>query len=512
MREERLFVAGRGRGWRDARRALARAFSLAPEPGARDLRTYHDTFDWRFYRAGLQLETSDARVALRDATTAEVLASGSWRGPAGVRYARDLVPPALRDRVAALAGPRALFEVARARVTVDEAAARDERGRQVARLRSETMIVRRSGAARTVRVLFVEIAKERTRLETRASIRRALGSAGYRPSSGSAYGRLLSAAGRRPDDDAPRPRVEISPQAPLGASMAAILRHLLDVMARNESGLVRDLDPEFLHDYRVALRRTRTALAEFRGVFTAEEARAFRSRFAALSGPTGRVRDVDVHLGRRAEYAAWVPAPFRKGFAPLFASLEREREARRAGLLTLLASPEYAALKRDWKRALAALASGSRAGVAAGEPALPAARAAVAKRYARLRAIAEALEDLDDAALHRARVQSKRLRYVLEFFTHPLGGAVLPAIAAVESLQDALGAYHDAGVFQSLLGEEAHRSSSISRDAVVHGAVIGALTARLDVRKAKARRRAVRRLDALVDRKGERMFRRLAES
>ena len=51
-----------------------------------------------------------------------------------------------------------------------------------------------------------------------------------------------------------------------------------------------------------------------------------------------------------------------------------------------------------------------------------------------------------------------------------------------------------------------------ARAAVAHGAVVGALTARLDVRRAKARRRAADRLAAMTDGKGERMFRRLLEA
>jgi CHAD domain-containing protein len=81
------------------------------------------------------------------------------------------------------------------------------------------------------------------------------------------------------------------------------------------------------------LRRTRTGLAEFKGVFVAGEARSFRARFAALSAPSGRVRDLDVHLGRHAEYAGWIPEAFRAGLAPVMASLTREREVRRAELL-----------------------------------------------------------------------------------------------------------------------------------------------------------------------------------
>ena len=448
-------------------------------------------------------------VSLRDSATAEVIAEGKWPTPATARFARDLDPPALRDRVAAVTEPRVLLEVVRARVVVHEALVRDARGRVVARIRSEAATVRREGKPRTSRVVVLGIPKGAKRTRADRSLRGALTSAGYRFGAGSAFDRLLALAGVGPADYAPRPQVEVDATASLRVATVAIFRHLARVMERNEPGVREGIDPEFLHDYRVALRRTRTALAEFKGVFLAEEARSFREGFATLSGPSGRVRDLDVHLLRRAEYAEWVPEMFRAGSVPVFGSLAQEREARRAELLAILAGRDYAALKREWKRALASLSAGSPAGVASDEPALPAARAAAAKRYARLRAVAASTDALDDAALHRARVQSKRLRYVLEFFAHPLGEATGDAILVVERLQDALGAHHDAGVLLSLLGEQARAIPVGDRDAVARGAALGALMARLEARRAKWRRRAVRRLGSLMDRKSERVFERV---
>lgn len=509
MRDGGLFVARRGRGWRDAQRALARVSDLEVEARPAAAFTYFDTFDWRLYRSGLHLVADAGAVSLRDSATSEVIAEGKWRTPVPPRFARDLDPPALRDRVAAVTEPRVLLEVVRARVVVHEALARDVRGRVMGRVRSEAATVRRDGRPRTSRVVFLGIPREAKRTRANEPLRSTLASAGYRPETASALDRLLALAGVRPAAYAPRTRIEIDATASLRVATVAIFRHLLRVMERNEPGVREGIDPEFLHDYRVALRRTRTALAEFRGAFLAEEARSFRERFATLSGPSGSVRDLDVHFLRRAEYAEWVPEVFRSGFGPVFESLAERREAQRAELLSILAGRDYAALKRDWKRALASLAAGNPAGVASDEPALPAARAAAAKRYARLQSLAASTDALDDAALHRARVQSKRLRYVLEFFAHPLGEAADDAILAVERLQDALGAHHDAGVLLSLLGEQARAIPAGDRDAVARGATLGALMATLEARRAKSRRRAVRRLGGLMDRKSERVFERV---
>lgn len=504
MRDARLYVARRPAAWPVAERNLRRAFDLVVEARPPATRSYLDTFDGRLYRAGLQLDASDGVVSLRDAITAEIIAEGAWTSP-GARFAHELAPTALAERVSAVTEPRALFEAVRARVTVRDVVLRDARGKTVGRVRSEVAVLRRGGKTRASRVAVVEVAGK----TSLTAVRRALYTAGYRLAEGSAYGRLRALAGV-PGAPA-RPRIELEVRASLRVAAAALLQPLLGVMVRNEPGVKDDVDPEYLHDYRVALRRTRTALAELKGALAADQTRAFRARFAELAALTGRVRDLDVHLGLRSRYACWVPSEFRAGLDPVFDALQRERDARRAPLLALLSSPSYATLKRDWRRALRDLAVGKAAGVASEEPAIPIARAAAAKRYRRLVAIASSVEVLDDAALHRARVQSKRLRYMLEFFAHPLGEGSTGAIAMTARAQDALGAHHDAGVLRALLVAEARRIRAADRDAMARAAALGALIARLEARHEKSSRRANARLTELTEKKSQRAFRRLLD-
>jgi len=509
MREVELFVAGRGRHARDAERALSRAFRVRPEPVARATRIYHDTFDGRLYRAGLELMAVGDQVSLRDASTSETVVQGSWAQPDGPRFARDLLPSELRERVASVVEPRVLEETMRARVVSREAVARDAAGVLVARLRFEAVSVRRGGGSRTINAVFVTTPKEARRTKTAVTLRSALAAAGYRPTTRPWPDRLLVAAGRDVARYRPAPRPRIDRDATVQAAAIAVLPGLFATMVRNEPGVRKGVDPEFLHDYRVALRRTRTGLRELASVFSAEETRAFRSGFAALSAPTGRVRDLDVQLSRAVEYARWVPSAFPGGIESVIASLASECEAAREELLRALASRSYANLKRDWKRALAGLATGRPAGVGADEPALPVALAAITKRYARLRTIAASVDTLDDAALHRARVQSKRLRYLMEFFARPLGGDAEEAIAAVERLQDALGEFHDANVQIATLDRLARATQGGSLEAVARAAALGAVMARLEGQRTKARRRSTRRLLALAERKQARVFERV---
>ena len=61
----------------------------------------------------------------------------------------------------------------------------------------------------------------------------------------------------------PRP----GPDGPRGVGARQIHLALLGILVANEPGLRANLDTEFLHDFRVAVRRTRSLLGQIRHVF-----------------------------------------------------------------------------------------------------------------------------------------------------------------------------------------------------------------------------------------------------
>ena len=64
----------------------------------------------------------------------------------------------------------------------------------------------------------------------------------------------------------------------------------------NLPGTLADIDTEFLHDLRVAVRRTRSAIKLLSGVFPPEAVEHFKAEFKWLGDVTTPVRDLDVHL------------------------------------------------------------------------------------------------------------------------------------------------------------------------------------------------------------------------
>jgi hypothetical protein len=113
------------------------------------------------------------------------------------------------------------------------------------------------------------------------------------------------------------------------AGAAEVHRRLLAVMRANEAGLREDLDTEFLHTYRVALRRTRSLLGQIKDVFPADRVEYFREEFRWLGAVTGPTRDLDVlMLALRL-----VPGDRRGHISTLRRDItERHRRARRASL------------------------------------------------------------------------------------------------------------------------------------------------------------------------------------
>ena len=67
-------------------------------------------------------------------------------------------------------------------------------------------------------------------------------------------------------------------------------------MKDNEKGIIDDIDSEFLHDFRVAVRRTRSLLGQIRYVLPKRRVTRFKRDFAWLGEVTGPARDMDVYL------------------------------------------------------------------------------------------------------------------------------------------------------------------------------------------------------------------------
>ncbi len=454
--EGELLPALRSLGFRAGRRRMVQR-----------LATFHDTQDGRLYRAGLSLGTSEpgAEWELRDASGACVA-----RGPGGAEA------PAPDGAVAAalartLAGRR-LVPVLRQRFAGEMVALRGS-GDTTARLAVGHLTFTapwRPGPEATARVAAIGVDRRGGASQDPLPALRRLG---LEPWPASPVGPGLDTLGL-PLPGAPvPPAFRIEPADSATAAARKVLGRQAFKMDANTEGAVRDLDPEYVHDLRVATRRARAALRVFRGVVESRRTEWLRRELAWLASALGVVRDLDVLTERMRVHCTRVGAP------PVVARrIEELLHARRAPAMEVL---RRALGSARYRRVLKALESGSGVGrgaaarVAGAVAALdlaPARVRAAGRRVARV--LRDGGEQPSAEALHAARIAFKRLRYACEYFAELYADEVRASIRALVEIQDCLGRHQDAVVAEAVLRDvlDAERAGGDADMLVTLGALI----------------------------------------
>lgn len=235
----------------------------------------------------------------------------------------------------------------------------------------------------------------------------------------------------------------------IAASAARLIQH--DPVIR------LDVDPEGVHQARVATRRLRSDLRTFRPLLDAEWAIALRDELGWLADVLGRVRDGDVLLERMRGRVEVLPEARLKDAARILATLERDRDAAHAELMETLRGERYLAL-------LNRLVEASREPALLVEARAPAADVVPALVTRPWRSLVRSVKRISDAApneqLHAIRIRTKRVRYATEAVAPIVGKTARSFAAAAAELQDVLGDLNDTVVAEEWLRTWARGSRS----------------------------------------------------
>jgi len=436
---------------------LAQAFGVAtersaPGSGTRQ-RTWLDTFDWRLNRAGLVLEYERAKrggrllLSREDLPLAEQPVTG-WR-PRRPRLAGDLPAGPVRDQILKLVSPRALLPVARATSTVGVTRLLNADGKTVARLIVDRSTASHDGVSVQLppRLAIAEVRGYPG--QARRATRLLAGVPGVSPVSQSVYAAALHALGRHPGDYSGGVDAEITAQMPASVAVATVLLRLLDTLELNVDGVLRDIDTEFLHDLRVSVRRTRSAIKLLGGVLPDGLAGAYAAEFKWLGDLTTPTRDLDVHLLGFGPMTEHLVAASAADLEPFRAYLVRRRAREFRRLAAGLRSARFKAVTDHWRKALVEVRDAGRPRKRRREPtAAELAVSTTGRAFRRIVAKGRAItQDSPPESLHDLRKRSKELRYLLEFFA-PLYDPVLykKVVGNLKQLQDCLGEFQDSQV------------------------------------------------------------------
>jgi triphosphatase len=238
---------------------------------------------------------------------------------------------------------------------------------------------------------------------------------------------------------------------PLDAARVIVSSGVAQLQA-NEEGVLASSDPEFIHQARVALRRTRSALRMFRREIGVGRTKAWNDALAETSRALGCARDWDV-FGTRTLPSALEAFGDETLSRSLRGRVSYRRRVEREKAREAIRSTAYAAALLELARWLAH-ADGKSPLAPSPEGLVEFAERVIARRHKRLLAGALMLGSLSSTERHRVRVDAKRMRYGLDalaslFRPRPLASF----LASVESMQEALGDCNDAATALDLLAQ-----------------------------------------------------------
>jgi triphosphatase len=396
-----------------AERGLASSNVTVAEGKTKELSdTYHDTRDWRVYRAGYALRVREGEgpaggfevtfksLAFEDGLQGESkrrevtethrgnargaieVLRGS-RGPAG-ELLRTFAGAREAPQIFALRNRRRTFDLVlhedapeHGGLVVDAAGDIRERGvsdgsldgragepsekgadgRVVGEVALDETDILVGEGEEPVRLSRVEVeagaGETDSALEAVGAFVAEMGEAlGLKPTRLAKYAAGLFAVGQSPEAATDLGPTRVDDSVTLGELAFAVLRRQFGTMRSHEPGVRLGEDPEELHDMRVATRRMRAAIKLFKNALP-ERARHLRDEMKWVATVLGDVRDLDVQLERLEEWSARADDEgYRDTLRRTSRLLEKQRKEARGRMLAALDSARYERFERSFAEML----------------------------------------------------------------------------------------------------------------------------------------------------------------
>jgi len=451
----------------------------------KDKYVYFDTFDWRFYREGYHLYLFGKRFALYNFRTnkmeitedAENLKDTDFSVHNSPLFGKIKDVTGIREPLRQLDLRRICYRYrllnnenkSIAYLQIDHDRVKTERGYN--KLDQIWQITPLRGYAKEVKPLlkkmtelgFIAIHEDRLKI-------------------------YLESCGKHPATYSSKISIYLMPQMSAEKAMKQIYLYLLELMRKNERGIIDDIDTEFLHDYRVSVRRTRSGIGQIKNVLDAQIIEKTKKIFSFLGKATNNLRDLDVYLLSENEYKTMLPTHLRKHLDPFFHELKKSRQRELKNLIAHFSSAGYKKILNTWESYLR-----SESNSKSSDPHTPVfdiACRVIQKRNKKMLQLGKNILDTSsDELMHRLRIEAKKLRYLLEFFSSLFDPEKMQALLqTLRRLQDNLGEHNDLIVQQRYLEESAGLMSEKGRPAVRTILAMGILIGKLNEKDKQVKR------------------------
>jgi CHAD domain-containing protein len=445
------------------------------------LKTYYDSFDWRLYEQGLSCEFNRSKqtssLQLTNRKNGELVASTILFDVPS--FSKQFNPGKVRQTLEPILDMRALMAVCTLECEAYHLNIVNEDGKIVLRLLLEEFELLNNRLTLIPVKGYDKVAEHIAEMVTELGL-----TAVDKP----VLLEALRLQGRHPKDYSSKLDIHLTPEMRADVASKYIFSYLLRTIKVNEQGIVADTDSEFLHDFRVAVRRTRVGLSQMKNVLPEDVLARYKEFFSWLGQITGETRDLDVYLLNFEQYKKKLPAVIRQSINPLQHFLAAKKLKSHKQLARKLRSSKYLKMLAEWEEYLSSTPSQNSTEADATLTIKELADKKIWKTYKQAIKEGEAIDrHSPPEALHKLRKTCKKLRYLMEFFQNLYPERRIDKlIKRLKLLQDVLGDYQDYAVHQGRLKQFSEEMQSINTPNKTFLAM-GVLIQDFEIRKGKAR-------------------------
>ncbi len=411
------------------------------------LKTFYDSFDWRLYSNGITCEfdrsKASSTLVIRNLDSDLIIASTEIREvPA---FCRQFESEPIRSALGPLLDMRALLPVCNLDYEIYNLNIINNDEKTVLRLVIEEHDLFKN------RVTLLPIKGYDKAAEH--IIETLITNLGLTPTHKPLLLTALKLQGRKPNDYSSKLNINLDPDMRADIAAKYIYSHLLKAIKDNEQGTIADTDSEFLHDFRVAVRRTRSGLSQLKGTLPDKISANYAEFFSWLGQITGSTRDLDVYLLNFAKYKKSLPVSIHDDLDPLYAFILAKQQKAHKELAKKLRSAKYLTTIYEWEQYLKAHAPLKPVELNAKLTIKQLADRRIWKSYKRVLKEGSAITgESPSEALHELRKSCKKLRYLMEFFQSLYSeDQIKHFIKNLKGLQEVLGNFQDYAVQENTL-------------------------------------------------------------
>ncbi|MCG6938638.1 MAG: CHAD domain-containing protein [Gammaproteobacteria bacterium] len=456
LHNQHSFVIPENQGVIELVSSLRKNFSVRLLAETVNKRVFYDTFDWRLYKNGSVLEQhnegSSRKIYWREGRQGKLKIQ---LGLSKVPYlASELPAGEFRQQLHSVISVRELTPRVRLKIKRQSLAVVDNNEKIVVRLYIDKYLYQpsKTRAARALgnRLTIVPVkgyADDYSRVE--ASILEMK----LPPAQDNMMKLALVAKGVSAGEYSSKLNILLDPDMPAEQALKKILLRLLEIMKQNTAGSITGRDIEFMHHYRVSIRKTRSALKQVKGVLPQDISEKYNNFFSMLGKLTNPVRDLDVFLVQLENYQQDLGSAAQQALQPLCEHLMQSRAEAQKKFVEELKSAEYRENIKQWCNYLGSSEKSDTPAENADRAVYKLADELIWEIYQQALEQGNAITaDSKAKELHELRKTFKKLRYLIEFFRSLYPTTMVREFTqALTGLQDNLGELNDLDVHAAIV-------------------------------------------------------------